>query len=376
MDKSEINVEVTGDGNRVIVKPPLPNGPFIWIVLLVLVVMGAATIFLLLNDDEEKAPETPVAAVQGIRPGTYTVVLEGSAAGGAPFTRQGELRIRPSAGPQPFDWCLRVGNPVGTPAPGAIWFATNASCLGGSEDDLYAQWETDGAETVLTPAAQTLKDINFFTVTSGVTATAYTPDRGEIRFTAEGSRLDGAISLQGVGDTERGVFTAKLDADQISDDPEALISSPVDPEPTGTNVTPPDAEGTRYSVETVVSLNQLQGDPDHLDSIRARIAGAVFVIGDRDGGDFVYAPADSRTDVYPVEGTITGTDRVYVVSGERADDDAKVTVGGTFDHSGDQPVITLTVTSTTIFEAGDLSRTDVASYEFQAILQPVRITSS
>ncbi|WP_066373044.1 hypothetical protein [Herbidospora mongoliensis] len=301
----------------------------------------------------------------------YTVVLEGSAAGGAPFTRQGELRIRKSTGGQPFDWCLRVGNPVGTPAPGAIWFASNASCLGGAEDDVYAQWETDGDQTVLTPVSQTTKEMNFFTVTSGVMATAYTPDRGEIRFTADGSRLEGAISLQGVdgtGSAERGVFTATLDADQISDDPEALISSPVDPQvadSTAPELSESDATGTRYSVRTVISLNQLKGDPDNLDSARARIAGAVFVIDERDGGDFVYAPADSRDDLFPVEGRVADAEPVYVISGEREADNAKVTVGGTFDRSGPDPVINLTVTTTAVIGGS----ANVASYEFRAILQ-------
>lgn len=106
---------------------------------------------------------------------------------------------------------------------------------------------------------------------SGVTATAYTPDQGEIRFDADGPRLEGAISLQGVGETAP-----------------ALNGS--------------DSTGTRYSVQTVVSLAQLKGGPDDVDRARARIAGAaVFVIDERDGGDFVYAPADSRTDLFPVE---------------------------------------------------------------------------
>ncbi|WP_061300708.1 hypothetical protein [Herbidospora cretacea] len=370
MDKPEIRVGrnvngpvIVGDGNRVTIH----RSPYLWIVLTVLVVMGAATIFLLLTGDDE---EPPAAADKpaGIRPGAYTVILEGSAAGGAPFTRQGELRIRRSAGGQPFDWCLKVGNPVGTPAPGAIWFATNASCFGGGEDDVYARWETDGTTTVLTPVRQTTKEMNFFTVASGVTATAYTPDQGEIRFEADGARLEGAISLQGVGEigpAERGVFTATLDADQISDDPEALISSPVDPPAaeTAPALNGSDATGTRYSVQTVISLDQLKGDPDDVDSARARIAGAVFVIDERDGGDFVYAPADSRTDLFPVEGRVASAEPVYVVSAEAAVEGAEVTVGGTFDRSGAEPVITLTVTST--FFAG------VTSYEFKAILRPV-----
>lgn len=91
MDKPGIRVGtnvngpvIVGDGNRVTIH----RSPYLWIVLTVLVVMGAATIFLLTGDDDE--PPAAADKPAGIRPGAYTVILEGSAAGGAPFTRQGE----------------------------------------------------------------------------------------------------------------------------------------------------------------------------------------------------------------------------------------------------------------------------------------------
>ncbi|WP_170990925.1 hypothetical protein [Herbidospora galbida] len=322
--------------------------------------MGAATILLLLDGDdaEEAAPvQTPRA---GLGAGTYTVILEGSVANGSPFTRQGELRVR-----RPSDWCLRVGNPAGAPAPGAIWFASDASCFDGSADDVFAEWATDGEQTVLTPVNHA-RSMNLFNAVSGVTAAAYTPDRGEVRFQADGAQVTGTINLQGVdlmgGTAERGVFTAKFEAAQISDDPEALISSPEDPAATS-ELTPSDATGARYSVKTVISLDQLQGDPGNLDAARARIAGAIFVIDARDGGDFLYAPPDSRDDLFPVEGTVSGAEPAYVVSGDRAADQAKVAVGGAVDLSGAEPVIHLTVTTTAFSK--------VTSYEFRAVLRPV-----
>ncbi|WP_062431712.1 hypothetical protein [Herbidospora daliensis] len=352
MSKYEINI--TGDENRVSVRTA-PHQPWLWIVLALLLIMGATTIYLLLPD-EERQETAPLGS------GTYTVILEGSVANGSPFTRQGELRVR-----QPADWCLRVGNPAGAPAPGAIWFASNASCFEGSADDVYAERTTDGEQTVLTPVNHA-RSMNLFNAVSGVTAAAYTPDRGEVRFQADGATVTGTVNLQGIdttgGTAERGVFTATFEAAQISDDPEALISSPEDPvEATPGVAEDHDATGARYSVKTVVSLEQIEGDPDNLDRARARIAGAIFVVDARDGGDFVYAPADSRDDLFPVEGTVGGAEPVFVVSGERAADQAKVTVGGSLDRSGAEPVIELTVTTTAF--------SDTTSYEFRAVLQPV-----
>lgn len=367
MEKPEIRIGrnlygplITGDGNRVTVKSPPPRQPWLWIVLVLLLIMGAVTIVLLLDRDggEEAAPaRSPKAALDA---GAYTVIIEGSVANGSPFTRQGELRVR-----RPSDWCLRVGNPAGAPAPGAIWFASNASCFAGSADDVFAEWATDGEQTVLTPVNHA-RSMNFFNAVSGVTAAAYTPDRGEIRFQADGARLTGTINLQGVdtmgGTAERGVFTATFEAAQISDDPEALISSPEDA-PATSELSSSDATGARYSVKTVISLDQVEGDPGNLDGARARVAGAIFVIDARDGGDFLYAPADSRTDLFPVEGTVSGAESAYVVSGDRTADGAKVTVGGTVDQTGAEPVIELTVTTTAL--------STTTSYEFRAVLQPV-----
>jgi hypothetical protein len=92
----------------------------------------------------------------------------------------------------------------------------------------------------------------------------------------------------------------------------------------------------------------------------------VFVIDARDGGEFVYDPPNSRDDVFPITGTITGNGPVFVLAGTRSAGEgvtaASAEIGGTLDLSGAAPVVRLTLHTT-------LGIGTASGYEIEAILQ-------
>ncbi|WP_162641399.1 hypothetical protein [Streptosporangium sp. 'caverna'] len=358
---------VTGDENTLIF------GNFsrrqqkaIWSILSLILLIGTTTIIFIIGDYGQSERSTPVQI------GAYTVVLSGSAIGSARFDQQGELRIRKSTDHLPYELCLKVGNPWGAPAPGAIWFGTNGTCFGSGLDAAVVHIRENNGETLITPVdpPPTLKQsMNSFTATPGILAGAYVPDRGEIRFRTSASKIEGAFSLQGLdafGRSTRGTFTATLTASLVSDDPEALISSPIEPVPyASSKKSNPDtykANGKRYTVKNIISFKQLQGSAEFIKRAQARFTGAVFVIDSREGGSFVYDPPDSRSDIFPIIGTVVGVNPVYILSGQQSSEDltAKATINGMLDISGSEPTITITLTTT---------GTTTTSYEVGAILQ-------
>ncbi|MER5622292.1 hypothetical protein ABT061_14755 [Streptosporangium sp. NPDC002544] len=372
-DDSSINIKgsvfgpvIKGNSNTLTFGISARQWRTIWIILTAILLIGSATIIFIVSDYWQTERATRV------RVGAYTVVLYGSAAGGATFEQQGELRIRRSTDRLPYEWCLKVGNPWATPAPGAVWFGTNGTCFGNGLDEAVAHIQEKNGETLITPVdpPPTLEQSpNSFTATSGISTDPYVPDRGEVRFSASASKLEGVLSLQGLetaGRSTRGVFTATLRASLASDDPEAPISSPVEPAPytdtKGSNSAAHKVDGKRYTVKTIISFRQLAGNPEFIKSEQARFAGAVFVIDTRQGGTFVYDPPDSRSDIFPVTGTVTSADPLYVLSGQRSSEsvDAKTVIGGTLDLSGSEPTLKVTLTTTAI---------TTNSYEIEAILQ-------
>ncbi|MEU4242906.1 hypothetical protein [Actinoplanes sp. NPDC026619] len=294
-----------------------------------------------------RAPDRP--AVQF---GAYTVTVRGSAIGGAAFDLQGELRIRKGAAKLPYKWCLKVGNPWGAPAPGMIWFGSHGTCFGAGTSDPLVEIRTSGTETSLVPlepARPAGENANAFTATTGLLATAYVPDRGELRFRVQESTLTGTIGLLGLsafGDSGRGTMTATFAAARVSEDPDALISSPIQPVPWVSDDSTPQRHfpGTRYTVKTVIDFTRLSGSAAWTDRARARFAGAVLIV-DTSGGKFMYDPPDARSDLFPVTGGVTGAGPVYVLAGQRRSGDLTTTVGGTLDTSGAEPTATLTFTS-------------------------------
>ncbi len=342
-----------------------------WVIGLVMVLASSASVVSVVVALRGDGPPQP----EPVRVGAYTVTVRGSAIGGDPFELQGELRVRRSTDGQPYEWCLKVGNPWGAPKPGAIWFGTNGTCFGSGVDRAVATVRETAGEHILTPVdpPPSLRDgRNAFTATSGVLSGAYVPDGGDVRFRASPSRLEGTLSLQGLealaGLSTRGTFTATFTAALVSDDPEALVSSPIDPkygdgeQPPA----PPDVKGVRYTVRTIVSFTLKAGSEEFLGTARTRFAEAVFVIDARDGGEFVYDPPNSRDDVFPITGTITGKDPVFVLAGTRSAGEgvtaASAEIGGTLDLSGDAPVVRLTLRTT-------LGIGTASGYEIEAVLQ-------
>lgn len=362
---------IAGDKNKVWVGSQLVRHQWLlWLIVLMvlLAIVGILMLIAAALDANKKRAEP-------VRIGAYTVTIRGSAIGGSTFEQQGELRIRHATDSLPFEWCLMVGQPWGAPVPGAIWFGTNGTCFERGADKPVVTLSESAGETVLTPAnpPSALRDsMNAFTATSGILSTAYVPDRGEVRFRYTASRIEGSISLQGLdafGGSARGTFTTTLAATLVSEDPEALLSSPIEPVPgadaKASNRDSSQVAGIRYTVKTVTLFNQLQGSPEFVKTARARFAGTVFIVDARDGGRFVYDPPNSRTDIFPVTGTVTSAEPVYVLTGERSVGEgataAEATVGGTLDLSGDEPIIRLTLTSTAI--------TTTTSYKVEAILR-------
>lgn len=302
--------------------------------------------------------------------GAYTVVVYGSAAGGSPFERQGELRIRPADDGLPYKWCLQVGRPLGAPQPGSVWFGTHGTCFGSGYDGPISTVEEEDGETVISPLPSPPpppkgRALESFTVSSGLTAPVYAPDRGSVRFRVNGSRLEGAIALEGLsifGDPGRGTLTTTFTAVLASRDPDALLSTPVDPVPLVTPVPAPTAKGQRYTVKTILSFQRVRGSEAFVASARARFASATFMIEQVDEGDFVYMTADSLDN--PLKGSVRGSGPIYTLAAQRTSTigDSRSSVGGTLDTTGAEPTVRLTLTST--------SDTGETSYEVAAVLSP------
>lgn len=361
---STINAPViTGDHNTITGWSPRT----IWVIGVVMVLAASASIasvVVALRDD----PPPPA------RLGAYTVTVSGSAIGGDPFELQGELRVRKATDGQPYEWCMKVGFPMGTPKPGAIWFGTNGTCFGKGGDKPVATIRESSGEHTLTPLSPPPpldQSMNTFTATSGLLAVAYQPNGGDVRFRATEQRQEGTLSLQGLalsGLSTPGTFTATFTAALVSDDPEAQVSSPIDPAfgESEQPAAPPNIKGTRYTVRTITSFKPNAGSEEFDGSARSRFAAAVFVIDAREDGEFVYDPPDSRKDVFPVTGKVLNKGPVYVLAGSR-DAGSELTaahaeVGGTLDLTGQAPVVRLTLKTTTGMGMQ-------SSYEVEAVLQ-------
>jgi hypothetical protein len=114
---------------------------------------------------------------------------------------------------------------------------------------------------------------------------------------------------------------------------------------------PPPAAGDRYAVRTVLAFEVVQGNTAFEANAKRRVTGAIMIVN-AGAGTFEWAPADSRTDVYPVQGKVTlASGGVSILSGERRTGEgvtfARAIVGGTLDVSGSEPVAELTLTTET-----------------------------
>ncbi|TWP46878.1 hypothetical protein FKR81_34285 [Lentzea tibetensis] len=352
---------ITGDHNTITGWSPRA----MWVIGVIVALAASASI------------ASVVIALRGdppVRLGAYTVTVRGSAIGGDPFELQGELRIRKATDGQPYEWCMKVGFPMGTPKPGAIWFGTNGTCFGKGADKPVATVRESGGEHTLTPLSPPPpldQSANTFTATSGLLAVAYQPNAGDVRFRATEQRQEGTLSLQGLalsGLSTPGTFTATFTAVLVSDDPEAQVSSPIDPAfgESEQPAPPPDVKGTRYTIRTITSFKAKAGSEQFEASARSRFAAAVFVIDAREDGAFVYDPPDARDDVFPITGKVLNTGPVHVLAGSRDAGSgltaAHAEVGGTLDLTGQAPVVRLTLKTTT-------GMGTESTYEVEAVLQ-------
>ncbi len=293
------------------------------------------------------------ATVPGLEPpavGTYTVTLGGSSAGSGSFERHGELRIRPRDD-GPFDLCLKIGDPFAPSEPGAIWFGTIGTCFGSFGEQAMAEITESGASFEITPIVGAVSasgnNPNGFSFSTALTACWFEPDDGSMRVERAGTSLTGGINLRGLdacGTSASTVYTATYEATFLSPDPDAVISTP-DP---GTDEEPERPDGAaRYVVSSVIGFELIEGDEAFALTTQERLKGAVFDIGD---SEFVYAPSDSRTDLFPLSGTVTRSGDFLVLSASAetsVEPVARTTVGGTLDLSGAEPLLQLTSSTTT-----------------------------
>jgi hypothetical protein len=312
--------------------------------------------------------------VDSLRMGAYTVELQGSTLGGATFHRQGVLRVAPSVDGSPFNWCLMVGNPWAG-GSGAVWFGSYGTCFGSGADVALAAVLVKGSHVQLSPIEVDLplgKNLNAFSVSSSLTANPMIPDRGDVILDVRGSRIEGSINLQGIqafGGSGRGIFTAQIMGQLSSFDSNALIDAPLEQssaaEPFAVTGEAANIKGARFTVSRLISFRQVTGSPAFVERARARIMGATFVVEKRLGGSFVYAPPDSRTDLFPIIGDVAGTSPLWILSGRANVGEslasAETTVGGSLDLSGGEPLLRLKLETST---PGNKT-----AYEIEAILK-------
>ena len=285
--------------------------------------------------------------------GTYLATVSGSAAGGRQFERQGALRIRPGDGDDPFVACLEIGHPLAPVDIGDIWFGTRGSCFGAGGEGAAATLEPAGAawEIEPDPDFEWADDValNAFSFTTSITGCPFVPDAGSMRIAVNGLRLDGTLNLRGLTPagcaSASSTYTATLSAAQVSDDPSAIISNPAGgPTPTVGEVT----DGvTRFAVQEMLSFEQIVGEPAWVESARARALAATLVI-DTEQQTFTYDAPGARDDIYPLEGTVTGTGGLLVLSGDAESTlgPTSVTLGGTVDRTGDPSTLDITISTT------------------------------
>lgn len=313
------------------------------------------------------------AAPPRLAAGTYLVSLRGTAANGATFDRQGELRIRETADVGlPYLLCLKVGFAAGDPGPGAVWFGSQPSCFGSDAPGPLVDMRIEGRDIVIEPRAHGLEPAEAmwqFSITSGLFSCHYAPDSGQVRLTPSGTAIAGALNLRGLdscGSSGQGTFTAELSATRVSPDPYALISMPGLPveaaPPTGSTLT-----GARYAVQRIQSVELTEGNLAWLDSTRRRIGAAILVL-DHAAEEFEWALPDARPDLFPLRGRFTiDPTGVLVLTAERSSEQGSITTrvtwSGTLDPRGAVPVLEF-MSSTT-----DSTMTNPQSYRAQVQLR-------
>jgi hypothetical protein len=158
------------------------------------------------------APTQVTTAPPTYPPGTllseYAITLTGTV-GSRTFQRSGILAFRqpfdPSGtqnGANPFDVCLKSGDPATNPSVGAIQLSSNNACFGGRGGlDLAYVTITSATQLVVEPDSRLAATCNnFYNYSSGLTAAVYAPYDGSmvINLLANGDEVAGTIDTNGL----------------------------------------------------------------------------------------------------------------------------------------------------------------------------------
>jgi hypothetical protein len=342
------NLTVRGSRNVIGHHNTVGFGPRAFLGTIIVIMLGAAGIVFVSSRTVPTAPDS-------LRDGAYLAEVRGSVQDSA-FDREGALRVRPGHDGLPYQWCLEVGNPWATSAAGTIWFGTNGTCFGSGRDAALTDMQTNGSTTRIHPNVTDLplnENPNAFAAPAGSNPSVYIPESGDVSFTVSGSTLTGEINLSGppgTGSGAQGQITMALSARLVSTDPDAIISIPSD----SPDSTPPASgpsrsqavEGTRFTVKSIDALDQTAGSTAFMDSERERINNADLTVQERLGGSFVWAPANSRADLFPLIGQVNGSAPIFELTGQAKANagtlvETTVKIHGFLNLSGDEPRLTL-----------------------------------
>jgi hypothetical protein len=316
--------------------------------MIIVIVLGSAGIAFV-------SSRTVAATPDSLKDGAYLAEVRGSVQGSA-FDREGALRVRPGHDGLPYQWCLEVGNPWGTPTAGGIWFGTNGTCFGSGRDAALTDMQTEGSTTRIHPDVSGLplnENLNAFAASSGDRPSVFVPESGDISFTVSDSTLTGEISLSGppgIGSGAQGQITMALSARLVSTDPDAIMSLPSEspsssPQASGSS-RGQGIEGTRFTIKSIDTLNQTAGSVAFMDSERERIKDAALTVQERLGGSFVWAPANSRTDLFPLIGQVNGYPPIFELTGQATANKGTIVrttvkIHGFLNLSGEEPRLVL-----------------------------------
>jgi hypothetical protein len=133
-----------------------------------------------------------------------------------------------------------------------------------------------------------------------------------------------------------------------------------------------------FRTQQVISLDVIQGRPQSRQNAIERLAGAAWQFNP--DGTFIFAPANSRTDIYPLSGTFqTQGNTTNFQGSRRANDSVSSNLGqvnGSIDISSGQPVMTINWSTSSLMGSvvnhTGFGSSQTSSYRSQLILQQVR----
>lgn len=133
-----------------------------------------------------------------------------------------------------------------------------------------------------------------------------------------------------------------------------------------------------FRTQQVISLNVIQGQPQFRQNAIQRLAGAAWQFNPN--GTFVFAPANSRTDLYPLSGTFQTQGNITRFQGSRRANSSVSSnlaqVNGIIDLSSGQTVMTINWSTGSLMGAvvnnTGFGTSPGSAYQSQLILQQVQ----